>query len=123
MSFIKINNEKATDRAALVKLCPFGAIEDKGGKLEINAGCRMCRMCIKKGGGVFELVEDDAAPSVDKSKWRGVAVVAEVDADGVDAQPVADPYEQTMRLERNAPGARPHCYLQTQLRKNFPITQ
>ena len=82
MSYIKINQEKATDREALVKLCPFGAIEEKGGKLEINAGCRMCRMCIKKGGGVFELVEEDAAPSVDKSKWRGVAVVAEIDADG-----------------------------------------
>ena len=82
MSYIKIHQEKATDKAALVKLCPFGAIEDKGGQLEINAGCRMCRMCIKKGGGVFELVEDDAVASVDKSKWRGVAVVAEIDADG-----------------------------------------
>ena len=87
MTFIKINQDKATDRAALVRLCPFGAIEDKGGKLEINAGCRMCRMCIKKGDGVFELVEDEAA-SVDKSKWRGVAVVAEIDADG-ELHPVA----------------------------------
>ena len=88
MSYIKINQEKATDKAALTALCPFGAIEDKGGKLEINAGCRMCRMCIKKGGGVFELVEETAAPSVDKSKWRGVAVIAEIDADGV-LHPVA----------------------------------
>ena len=88
MAYIKINQEKATDRAALVKRCPFGAIEDKGGKLEINAGCRMCRMCIKKGGGVFEFVEEGATPSVDKSKWRGVAVVAEIDADGV-LHPVA----------------------------------
>ena len=89
MSYIKIHQEKATDRAALAALCPFGAIEDKGGKLEINAGCRMCRMCIKKGGGVFELVEEkDSAPAVDKSKWRGVAVVAEIDADGV-LHPVA----------------------------------
>ena len=88
MSYIRINQEKATDCEALVKLCPFGAIEQKSGKLEINAGCRMCRMCIKKGGGVFELVEEDAAPSIDKSKWRGVAVVAEIDADGA-LHPVA----------------------------------
>lgn len=88
MSYIKIHQEKATDRAALVKLCPFGAIEDKGGKLEITAGCRMCRMCIKKGGDVFEFVEENVAPSVDKSKWRGVAVVAEIDADGA-LHPVA----------------------------------
>ena len=81
MSYIKINQEKATDKAALQALCPFGAIEDKDGKLEISAGCRMCRLCVKKGGGVFEFV-DDSAPGVDKSKWRGIAVVAEIDADG-----------------------------------------
>ena len=88
MAYIKINQEKAADKEALAKLCPFGAIEVKGGKLEINAGCRMCRMCIKKGGGVFELVEDEAKPAVDKSAWRGVAVVAEIDADGA-LHPVA----------------------------------
>ena len=88
MAFIKINQEKATDKEALVKLCPFGAIELKGGKLEINSGCRMCRMCIKKGGGAFEFVDDAATPGVDKSKWRGVAVVTEIDADGV-LHPVA----------------------------------
>ena len=80
MAFIKINQDKATDKQALTALCPFGAIEEKNGKLEINAGCRMCRMCIRKGGGAFELVEDVAKPSVDKAKWRGVAVVAEIDA-------------------------------------------
>ena len=88
MAFIKINQEKAIDKQTLVALCPFGAVEDKDGKLEINAGCRMCRMCVKKGGGVFELVEDGAEPAVDKSKWRGVAVVAEIDADGA-LHPVA----------------------------------
>ena len=88
MSYIKINQDKATDMQALAALCPFGAIEEKSGKLEISAGCRMCRMCIKKGDGVFELVEDDKKPSVDKSKWRGIAVVAEIDADGV-LHPVA----------------------------------
>ena len=82
MAYIKINQDKAADKEALVKLCPFGAIELKDGKLEINAGCRMCRMCIKKGGGAFEFVEEEEAPAVDKSKWRGVAVVAEIDADG-----------------------------------------
>ena len=88
MSYIKINDEKAADKSALVALCPFGAIEQKDGRLAINAGCRMCRMCIRKGGGAFELVEDSAAPAVDKSKWRGIAVVAEIDADGI-LHPVA----------------------------------
>ena len=87
MSYIKINHEKAVDKKALAALCPFGAIEENDGQLEIGAGCRMCRLCIRKGGGVFEFV-DDAAPGVDKSKWRGVAVVAEIDAAGA-LHPVA----------------------------------
>ena len=82
MSHICIHQEKVTDPAALMALCPFGAIEQGAdGKLAIGAGCRMCRLCIRKGGGAFEFV-DDAAPGVDKSKWRGVAVVTEINPDG-----------------------------------------
>ena len=82
MSYIKINQAKVADREAAKALCPFGAItENAAGELEIGAGCRMCRLCIRKGGEAFEFV-DDAAPGVDKSKWRGVAVVAEVGPDG-----------------------------------------
>ncbi|MBR2839420.1 MAG: electron transfer flavoprotein subunit alpha/FixB family protein [Kiritimatiellae bacterium] len=82
MSYIKIHQSKIDDREAAKALCPFGAIaENAAGELEIGAGCRMCRLCIRKGGGAFEFV-DDAAPGVDKSAWRGVAVVAEVSPDG-----------------------------------------
>lgn len=86
MPFIKIHQEKAADKQALAELCPFGAIELNGGELSINSGCRMCRMCVRKGGGVFEFV-DDSAPGVDKSKWRGIAVVADID-DGGKLHPV-----------------------------------
>ena len=82
MSYIKIHQSKIADREAAKALCPFGAIsENAAGELEIGAGCRMCRLCIRKGGGAFEFV-DDSAPGVDKSKWRGVAVVTEVAPDG-----------------------------------------
>ena len=82
MSYIKIHQDRIADREAAKALCPFGAIsENAAGELEIGAGCRMCRLCIRKGGGAFEFV-DDSAPSVDKSAWRGVAVVAEVAPDG-----------------------------------------
>ena len=82
MSYIKIHQSKVSDKEAAKALCPFGAIaENAAGELEIGAGCRMCRLCIRRGGGAFEFV-DDSAPGVDKSKWRGVAVVAEVDPDG-----------------------------------------
>lgn len=82
MSYIKIHQDKIADREAAKALCPFGAIsEGAAGALEIGAGCRMCRVCIRKGGGAFEFI-DDSAPGVDKSKWRGVAVVAEVSPEG-----------------------------------------
>ena len=82
MAFIRIHQERIADREAAKALCPFGAIaENAAGELEIGAGCRMCRVCIRQGGGAFEFV-DDAAPGVDKSQWRGVAVVAEVEPGG-----------------------------------------
>ena len=82
MSYIKIHQEKISDREKAKAICPFGAIEENAaGELEIGAGCRMCRLCIRKGEGAFELI-DESAPGVDKSKWRGVAVVAEVDCNG-----------------------------------------
>ena len=82
MSHISIHQEKIADKQAAMALCPFGAIEEgKDGKLQIGAGCRMCRVCIRKGGDAFEFV-DDSAPGVDKSKWRGVAVVTEINPDG-----------------------------------------
>ncbi|MBQ9770496.1 MAG: electron transfer flavoprotein subunit alpha/FixB family protein [Lentisphaeria bacterium] len=79
MPHIEIHQDKAAGRQQeLVSLCPFGAIENTDGKLSISAACRMCRLCIRKGDGVFEFVED-SAPGVDKSLWKGIAVVAEIE--------------------------------------------
>jgi len=58
----------------LVAICPFNALEDHGGKLEINAGCKLCKICVKKGPqGVMEFVEEERA-TVDKSQWKGICV-------------------------------------------------
>lgn len=79
MPHIEINQTLAAGRhTQLAALCPFGAIESLDGKLSINAGCRMCRLCIKKGNGVFALAEDRTVPVIDKSRWQGIAVVAEI---------------------------------------------
>ena len=84
MPHIALHPEKAADLSALPALCPFGAIElSPDGTLSINAGCRMCRQCVRKGGGVFEFVDDAPAPAIDKSAWRGIAVAAEFDAGAV----------------------------------------
>ena len=82
MSRIVIHNGKIADKAAAKALCPFGAIEeDPSGALAIGAGCRMCRACTRRAPDAFEFVED-AAPGVDKSLWRGIAVVAEISPEG-----------------------------------------
>jgi len=84
MGYIKIHQELIQDLQSLLALCPFQALEQHGAELAIGAGCRMCRMCIRKGGGVFEYVEDASdAPAADKSLWRGIAVVAELSGNAV----------------------------------------
>ena len=80
MAQIRIHQDKAAGKQEeLAKLCPFGAIEVAEGQLSISAACKMCRLCIRKGDGVFEFVEDEVKPAVDKSQWHGIAVVAEVE--------------------------------------------
>lgn len=76
MGKLVVNQEKLTPSAIeeLVKICPFGALEEKEGKIEINAGCKMCKLCVKKGpAGVMEFVEEEVE-AIDKSLWKGVAV-------------------------------------------------
>ena len=84
MAYIKIHQELIHDIQSLLALCPFQALEQHGSDLAIGAGCRMCRMCVRKGEGVFEYVEESSdAPAADKSLWRGIAVVAELSGNAV----------------------------------------
>ncbi len=74
MAKIVIHQEKVTNPEELMKLCPFAAIEYVNNYLTINAACKMCNICVKKGPeGVFEFVEE-TVHSVDKDKWKGIAV-------------------------------------------------
>lgn len=77
MAEIIIHQEKISDAASVLSLCPFSAIDLDNGILSINPACRMCRICVKKGpAGAFELVEKAAEP-VDISEWKGIAVYVE----------------------------------------------
>jgi electron transfer flavoprotein alpha subunit len=76
MGKLFIHHDLVNDDTAnkLVKICPFGAIEYKEGKLEINAACKMCRICVKKGPkGVIEYIEEPVI-NIDKSQYKGIAV-------------------------------------------------
>lgn len=65
-----VNSETAEN---LKKICPFGAISYNGEKLEISSACKMCRLCVKKSGGIVEYKEDEIV-GVDKSLWKGICV-------------------------------------------------
>jgi len=76
MGKLVVNQEKLSPSIIeeLIKICPFGAMEEKNGKIDINAGCKMCKLCVKNGpAGAVEFREEEAA-GIDKSLWNGVAV-------------------------------------------------
>ena len=76
-----INQNLATKESAdvLISVCPFGAIEYKDGKLDINAACKTCGICAKKGpAGVIKLIEVEDAVKVNKDEWKGLAVFIEL---------------------------------------------
>lgn len=78
------NQEKVNESniEALLNVCPFKAIEYNNGKVEVNAGCKMCKLCTKKGpAGVMEFVETEVK-KIDKSLWKGIAVYVD-HVDGV----------------------------------------
>ena len=51
MSKLICNQDKVNESNVqeLIKVCPFNAIEYNDGQIEVNAGCKMCKICVKKG--------------------------------------------------------------------------
>jgi electron transfer flavoprotein alpha subunit len=74
MAKIVINHDKVKNFKEAIEICPFNAIEVVNDKLEINSGCKMCKLCVKKGPkGVFEFVEDKKI-EINKNEWKGITV-------------------------------------------------
>ena len=75
MGRLVVHQDKIDDVNSVIKICPFGAMEIANGKVEINASCRMCKVCVRKGPkGAFEFVEDEDKILVNKDEWNGIAV-------------------------------------------------
>ena len=75
MAKLVINQSLVGNIQDMITICPFNAMEEKDGKLNINSACKMCKICVKKGPkGAVEYVEDMVKETVDKSLWKGVAV-------------------------------------------------
>jgi len=78
MARLIIHQERIPDHQELIKICPFGALEEQDGKVIVNAACKMCRLCVKKGPeGAVEYVEDVKRTGINKEEWKGIAVYAD----------------------------------------------
>ena len=74
MGKLVIDQSKIEDMQKLIDICPFGAMEEKDGKLEINAACKTCKLCVKKGPKGAVTYVEEARPEIDKSLWKGIVV-------------------------------------------------
>jgi len=82
---LKINHNLVNEQVAreLIDICPFAAIEYHNNKLSINAACKNCRICVKKGpAGVIEEVKEEAK-TIDKSQWQHIVVYADIEENNV----------------------------------------
>lgn len=85
MAELRIHQERLDEDGIrqLIDICPFGAISCRDGKVEIDSGCRMCRLCVKKGpGGAVQYMETQE-PGINKDEWRAVAVYVEYNGKAV----------------------------------------
>ena len=77
---LKINQSLVNEEVAkkLVETCPFKAISYADNKLDINAGCKLCKMCVRSSNGVITF-EDDAIETVNKDEYKGICVYVDSD--------------------------------------------
>ena len=53
------------------------------GKVEINAACKMCRMCVRNCPVGAITVEEEKVEAIDKSLWRDILVYVEHDNESI----------------------------------------
>ncbi|MBR3739719.1 MAG: 4Fe-4S binding protein, partial [Clostridia bacterium] len=78
MAKIAVLERKCTGCGLCASNCPFGAIDMKDGKPEMNAACKVCGICVKACPEKAILKLETKVDSVDKTKWRDILVFAEV---------------------------------------------
>ena len=85
MGKLVINQNKVNEQVAneLVGLCPFNAIEYKDRKLDINASCKTCRLCVRKGPAGVITWEEENIQTINKDEWKGIAVFVELEQENI----------------------------------------
>lgn len=77
---LKINQSLVTEEIAskLIDTCPFKAISYTDSKLDINAGCKLCKMCVRTSNGVITF-EEDVTKTINKDEYKGICVYVDSD--------------------------------------------
>jgi len=78
MASIAILERKCTGCGKCASACPFAAIEIVNGKAQINENCKACGLCVKTCADSAIMKLETRAKSVDKTKWKGILVFAEI---------------------------------------------
>ena len=78
MAKIAVLERKCSGCGRCADLCPFGAIDMKDGRPELNAACKVCGICVKNCPEKAILKLETRVDSVDKSEWNDILVFAEV---------------------------------------------
>ena len=78
MAKIAILDRRCTGCGLCAENCPFGAIDMKDGKPELNAACKVCGVCVKACPEKAILRLETKTATVDKSQWHDILVFAEV---------------------------------------------
>lgn len=74
MAKLIVHQDKVVNIQELLDICPFNALEEKSGEVFVNAACKMCKLCVRKGpAGAMEIIVE-VIPQIDKSQWKGIAV-------------------------------------------------
>ena len=74
MAQIAVLERKCTGCGLCSESRPFGAIDMKDGKPELNAACRVCGICVKNLSGKAMIRLETRVASVDKSQWKDILV-------------------------------------------------
>ena len=83
---LAINSKKCSLCGECVKVCPFGALDIKDGKVKINAACKMCRACLKSCPNKAILLTDGMRETADRDKWNGIMTFIEYNTKHNDGQ-------------------------------------